>query len=198
MNFTQEDFIGVFDNVLNESQCNNLIQYFEQLQSLNLVYNRQQANDGFRHEKSDKTAFLLETNTLSLTKNNPAIKEFLDNFWQCYKAYAEYFSVLQISEVHGIKNMRLQKTSPGEGYHNWHYESSDSNTAFRLIAWSLYLNDIEEGGETEFLYLRKRLKCKQGTVLIWPAAFTHTHRGNPPLNKEKYLLTGWLEFTGTN
>ena len=39
-----------------------------------------------------------------------------------------------------------------------------------------------------------RVKPKQGTLVIWPAAFTHTHRGNPPLSNDKYIVTGWTEF----
>jgi len=68
--------------------------------------------------------------------------------------------------------------------------------ASRLIAWSLYLNDIDLGGETEFLYLKRRINAKAGRLVIWPAGFTHTHRGNPPLSNDKYILTGWLEFMG--
>jgi hypothetical protein len=58
----------------------------------------------------------------------------------------------------------------------------------------LYLNDVEEGGETEFLYFSKRVKPKQGTLLLFPASFTHTHRGNPPLSGTKYIMNTWLEY----
>jgi len=58
----------------------------------------------------------------------------------------------------------------------------------------IYLNDVEEGGETEFLYYARRIKPTQGTLLIWPAYFTHAHRGNPPLSNTKYIITGWIEF----
>jgi hypothetical protein len=61
----------------------------------------------------------------------------------------------------------------------------------------MYLNDVEHGGETEFLYQKRRVSAKTGRVVIWPAGYTHVHRGNPPLSGEKYLLTGWLEFMGT-
>jgi hypothetical protein len=57
----------------------------------------------------------------------------------------------------------------------------------------MYLNDVDDGGETEFLYQSKRYKPVKGRVLIWPAGFTHVHRGNPPLSGEKYIATSWLE-----
>lgn len=63
-----------------------------------------------------------------------------------------------------------------------------------MLSYILYLNDVEEGGETEFLYYGKRIKPTAGTLLLWPAGFTHVHRGNPPLSGEKYILTGWVEY----
>jgi hypothetical protein len=77
--------------------------------------------------------------------------------------------------------------------HNWHSENSNRHVQNRLLAYTLYLNDVDEGGETEFLYYHKRLKPKAGTLAIWPAGFAHTHRGNPPLSNEKYIITGWVE-----
>ena len=57
----------------------------------------------------------------------------------------------------------------------------------------LYLNSVTEGGETEFLYQKRRIKPQQGRLVIFPAGFTHTHRGNPPLSGDKYILTSWVE-----
>ena len=62
---------------------------------------------------------------------------------------------------------------------------------FTDFASILYLNDNFEGGETEFLYQNRRELPKQGDVLLFPAGFTHTHRGNPPIGGEKYLITSW-------
>ena len=85
---------------------------------------------------------------------------------------------------------KIQKTEPGQGYHAWHYESTPS-APYRKLATMIYLNDGFEGGETEFLYQNRRELPKQGDVLIFPAGYTHTHRGNPPIGGDKYLITSW-------
>ena len=60
------------------------------------------------------------------------------------------------------------------------------------------MNDVEEGGETEFLYQSFRVKPKAGTLILFPSFFTHTHRGNPPLKGVKYLATGWIHLIETD
>jgi hypothetical protein len=104
------------------------------------------------------------------------------------------YEILSRYERHEISSIKIQKTLPGEGYHVWHCESATKNLSDRFIAFGLYLNTVEEGGETEFLHQHKRFAPIRNRLLIWPAQFTHTHRGNPPLKGEKYLLTGWVGF----
>lgn len=190
------NFIGIFNNIISPAECQEFIEYFKTMKSMNLVYNRQELKDGAPHSKSDESAFILEKQSIPIGKKNPMLSGFLDKFWNCYTEYVDQYSILADSEIHGIVSARLQKTLPGQGYHRWHYESSDTQTSTRLIAWTLFLNDVADGGETEFLYLSQRVEPKQGRLIIWPAGFTHTHRGNPPLLGEKYILTGWLEFMG--
>ena len=88
----------------------------------------------------------------------------------------------------------MQKYDQNSGHYNtWHYESTGKETARQLVV-QLYINDIDEAGETEFLYQNKRIAPKRNRMLIWPADWTHTHRGNPPIgDKDKYILTTWLE-----
>lgn len=96
---------------------------------------------------------------------------------------------------HEVWQIKGQITKPGEGYHVWHCEAMDMQSSVRLLSYILYLNDIDEGGETEFLYYKKRIKPKAGTLLVFPAYFTHTHRGNTNLSdKDKVILTGWYTF----
>tara|TARA_B100000965_G_C19251672_1_gene608995 strand:- start:43 stop:630 length:588 start_codon:yes stop_codon:yes gene_type:complete len=89
----------------------------------------------------------------------------------------------------------LQKTEPLEGYHAWHAENTTWDLYDRSLAWMVYLNDVQEGGETEFFYQQKKFKPTKGTTLIWPGGFTHMHRGNPPMST-KYIITGWFQLDG--
>ena len=81
-----------------------------------------------------------------------------------------------------------------EGYHAWHIEHGKGfDNEPRAFVFSIYLNDVEEGGETEFLHFSKRVKPKAGRIVIWPAGFPYVHRGNPPLSGDgKYILTSWM------
>lgn len=190
-----ENFIGIFPEAIPSIECIKLIQYFESLRSMNLVLNRQEMNDSPAHKKNDETAFLLHPSVL-FTSASTQIQEFLKVFWNCYNEYINKYSILNEAAPMGILHIRLQKTSPGGGYHVWHHEDCSMHFSNRVLAWTAYLNTIEDGGETEFLYQHKRIKAEEGKIIIWPAGFTHTHRGNPPLEEDKYILTGWIEFLG--
>ena len=76
----------------------------------------------------------------------------------------------------------------------WHCEVNNISEARRFLLCMLYLNDVDEGGETEFLYQSKRIEPIVGKTLIWPAYFTHLHRGNPPLKGEKYYGSNEIAF----
>ena len=191
----KDEFIEVYNDVLNEEECTNTIAYFEHVKKLNYVFNRQKAEKTPRHLKEDETCFLFEPDILVLSRTQPMLQPILKKFWECYNHYSEKYSIIEKSASHGILSMRLQKTKPGGGYHNWHYETEGGRLqCSRLLTFMIYLNTITAGGETEFIYQNTRVNSVAGRVVIWPAGFTHTHRGNQPIDEEKYAITGWVEF----
>ena len=68
----------------------------------------------------------------------------------------------------------------------------------RVLAWMIYLNDVTDGGETEFPTQGKRFQPRAGDVLIWPAYWTHPHRGIVSESQTKYIVTGWFDFFDPN
>lgn len=98
-------------------------------------------------------------------------------------------------------SINLQKYISNQGgYPYWHCElypkpgDAQSETLHRTLLWTIYLNDAFDEGETQFLYQRRKIAPKTGSMLIAPAAFTHTHRGNMPKNGNKYIATSWVLF----
>lgn len=189
-----EKDIAVFENVLDHEGCQKCIDHYEELTSLNLTVTRIDTRDSPSHIKADKQAFLFEDHILRLSPNKALFQNFLNNFWKCYAEYTDHYSLLNEAESHNVRGIKIQKTLPGEGYHKWHFESDSRENSLRIVAWGLYLNTVEQGGETEWLYQGMRVPAIEGTLAIWPAGFTHVHRGNPPLSGEKYLMTGWIEY----
>ena len=72
----------------------------------------------------------------------------------------------------------------------YHYESGSINSCERILVYMTYLNDCEGG--TRFLYQGLDVIPKKGKTIIWPAGFTHTHKGVIDHNYEKWIATGWI------
>ncbi|MCA9708383.1 MAG: 2OG-Fe(II) oxygenase [Myxococcales bacterium] len=95
--------------------------------------------------------------------------------------------------------LNLQKYARGRGgYHLWHSEihplDAAGETLHRVLLWQIYLNDVDEGGQTEFYYQGRRIEPRRGRMLIAPAGFTHTHKGHVPISGDKYIVASWLLF----
>ena len=74
------------------------------------------------------------------------------------------------------ESMKVQKTPPKGGFHTWHAEHGRGDSA----SWRNLT--IEYG---------MKIQPKKGLLCFFPAAWTHTHRGNPVYSCDKYIATGW-------
>lgn len=106
-----------------------------------------------------------------------------------------------VNQVYRLGTINLQRyTRKAGGYHHFHSEvypamGDPEHTALhRVLLFMYYLNDVREGGETEFLYQQRKLRPKRGQLVFAPAGFTHTHKGHIPASNDKYILTSWVLF----
>ena len=89
-------------------------------------------------------------------------------------------------------HFNMQRYLPGEGFTGWHCERAGLKHANRILVWMVYLNDVNDGGETEFYYQHHFEQPTEGKLLIWPSDWTYLHRGVIAPFESKYVLTGWF------
>lgn len=194
----RDDFIGIF---YCEIDCDQYIDYHKKAELSNCLIKRRNVN--VENNERQRRAQLVQDDMITIDTSSHMI-----NFNRNIKLISDYNLLTQscmdlyVSKWNSVANfdfqqayMNIQRTSKSQGYHVWHYEDGAYGSNRRVFATMLYLNTVDDGGETEFLYQSLRIKPEKGKFLIWPSHWTHTHRGNPPLKEDKYIVTSWIENT---
>ena len=186
------EHILLFQGFFSDLFCDQCIETFNACEERGLAFSRQDHQSGPSPLSiEDKAVPILNIPASSLpnvTEMHDTIQgEIIPEFLKKYPIGEQYQHI-------NLGGAKLQKTEPTQGYHVWHMEHNNQMDSYRSIcAWGLFLNDVDEGGELEFLYQSVRVQPKKGDFILWPAGYTHQHRGNPPLSGTKYIYTGWLD-----
>jgi hypothetical protein len=210
MNIEHKDFVGFYRELFPSGYCQHLINEFNRLEEGGVGSNRQDSEQTHKHVKDDyQIGINLRGHSLMPFKwsemhpdgvehqfEKDACDFFFDGLQRCYEEYSSKYSILRDNGNIRGSTMKMQRTSPGGGYHVWHCEQGPGVNANRVVVYMLYLNTLDkEGGETEFLYQKMRIKPEENLMLVWPASYTHAHRGNPVLGEtHKYIVTGWFYY----
>ena len=106
-----------------------------------------------------------------------------------------------INHIYQPEPINLQKYLKGKGgYPYWHSEhfphptDTSQRSLHRVLLWLIYLNEVEQGGETEFVYQQAKIKPTSGSLILSPCGFTHTHCGQKPISNDKYILASWIGY----
>ena len=185
------DFIGIYDDALSKKECEILINQFEKSDKIH------QGGTASGYKPGIKDCLQLNCNLEEECAISNIIKPKLISYMNKYvKKYRfhENKGALDLIYTWGCYNwFNIQKyDGENDGYKKWHCEQGPSNSSSkRILAWMFYLNDAKSG--TEF-YNRSTIRAKAGRCVIWPAFWTHTHRGVIPNVGLKYIITGWFSY----
>jgi hypothetical protein len=166
------NFILTKDNFFTENECTEIINYFKDK-------TKKPENNYLNYLQSDieQSPYMFSVSTKILS--------YIDEYKQLYPESNE------TSSYWGFTNMRFKHFMPGKNFDSWHSEHS-FYYPYRMLSIMIYLSNHNCG--TEF-YNGDIIKSKAGRLTIFPAYFTHTHRGQVcPENKDRYLLTGYFNF----
>ena len=170
--------------------CNKFINFFDlnidlQVKGISINANK----------KIYDTTIKESTDIVIQSSNNENIigeyREHLQNILNLYLKKYNYAD--KVDPFYIIEDYNLQKYPKGGGYKKWHFENTGPKSMSRKLVFMTYLNDVENGG-TEFYYQNLRVEAKKGLTLIWPAEWTHSHRGVISETNEKMIITGWFNY----
>jgi len=125
--------------------------------------------------------------------DNEPILTYRNLLQECLEKYVEKYEEAnhQLVRYNIVEDFNIQHYKPGEGFFPWHCERTGvKSTIARCFAFMTYLNDVADGG-TEWKYQNLKLPAKKGLTVIWPADWTHTHRGIISQTSNKTIITGW-------
>jgi hypothetical protein len=180
MNTTYTEFIG--QGQISSSLCESLIDLFKSSLYKNPTVAKDHDGDWlevqFNPWDSLMTGYVGE------------LQKVLDDYIAKFP-YCNMFAPFTTTEL-----FKIQHYTPGKGYTEWHTErgSASEPIVTRHLVFMTYLNTVTDQGGTEFLHQNLVINAEQGKTLIWPADWTHTHRGIASPTQEKFIITGWFNY----
>tara|TARA_B100000767_G_C19746115_1_gene528601 strand:- start:515 stop:1141 length:627 start_codon:yes stop_codon:yes gene_type:complete len=189
----QPNFIGSW-NIENNNLCNDIIKYFEE--------NRGLQKQGFTSE--GKNTLIKKRTDITITPKNldelklKCLKNYIIELHKCFQDYNVQWPYLKnvVKEL-DIGAFNIGKYLPGDHFSHIHTERGSLSTLHRVFAWMTYLNNVEDGGATNFSQYNIKIKPEIGKTLIWPAEWTHAHSGEILNSGVKYIITGWMHFSSS-
>ncbi|WP_413678621.1 2OG-Fe(II) oxygenase [Prochlorococcus sp. MIT 0916] len=176
--------------------CDDLISYFElnKPKQGSGVVGSDVVGNGINLEAKDSVDISINPKEI-IEPGNEVFKAYFDQLFECFKNYVDEWSFLEkISKRLEIGSFNLQRYKSGQHFKEIHTERFSLESLHRIFAFMTYLNDVSEGGSTYFNHYDLEIKPRKGLTLIWPAEWTHAHRGDILKKGSKYIITGWINF----
>jgi len=180
-----KDFCAVIDGTMSPELCQQLIDLFE---------NNPDLHQRFDQNKTPNFTQLNFTQNSSI--NIDLHNKVIDHLIAAVKVYRNHVpETVFWKPGFAFEQVRIKKyLNDGNDLFDTHIDAASTDTMKRFFAFFWYLNDVEEGGETEFLNLDLKVTPKAGRLVMFPPFFLYPHKGHPPVSNNKYLLSTYLHF----
>ena len=193
----EKNFISIYDNALTSAECKFIRDYHDSDDYLLSI--RQEGmtlSDTVNKEWKDSHDRYMAMYIDGAYQNNGVNNIIAKSIKEHIEKYKEENPELNLLNKWVIRdNYNLQKYSPGGGYHILHCENYNTgNHRTNILAWMYYLNTVREGGGTYFSNFDLTVNAVEGRLVIWPAYWTHFHKGIVSKTYDKYIATGWFSL----
>ena len=180
-------FIQVFDQALDPRLCERMIESFHALSRF------QRANgEGQRAGLEQSRWTELDLSALSDVGFRSML---LHNMHQHLERYLEPLGLtIPLPATDKISELIIKRYRAGSDDNFQPHFESLGPVSNRYLVFLWYLNDVEQGGETEFVDLDIKVAAKAGRLLIFPPYWMFQHAGRAPVSNDKYILSTYFLF----
>ncbi len=191
----EKNFISIYDNALTPEECKFIKDYHDSDDYLLSI--RQEGKtlgDTVQKQWKDSHDRYMAMYIDGAYQNNGINNIIAKSIKEHIEKYKKENPELNLLDKWVIRdNYNLQKYSPGGGYHVLHCENYNTGKhRTNILAWMYYLNTVREGGGTYFSNFDLTVNAVEGRLVIWPAYWTHFHKGIVSKTYDKYIATGWF------
>ena len=169
------DYIEVYDDVISKETCDHLIS----------LYDKREAE----HKKTICYDFH-EVNMMQSKAFKGVSQQFVGLMRGIYERYSSQYEFFPKTKY--FEEPRIKRYEPNEGVFNWHTDNTTTESSKRILVMFFYLNDVEEGGETQFKDMS--VKPKAGSVVCFPPTWQYPHKGCTPISGPKYVISSYVQI----
>jgi len=185
--FTRDNVLmgWIFEDTITKEECDSLIEY---VTSRNLLEKSTVLGEKIEGYRTSSSCFLIYNEHPVANK----ISSFISN--------------IVFEPMEKFESMQVVHYNSGECYkehHDYFYDTKEEKAEIEQSGqrtWTgfIYLNDVSEGGCTEFVNIAKTICPKAGRMIIWKNMDDNKtiedskHRALPPINCEKWGCNVWV------
>lgn len=205
-----DPFIKIFNSKFSTEFCDKVIDLFEKEEFKKLgLFGKGVHDDTIKDTIDFKIPSInatIDKNTVSLYQNewyeidnhvhdtlSPSISEYVTEINNTLDGSKPGLCYIVESDYNDTGH-QIQKYTKNKGhYKSYHNDFSilPGTNYYRILTYIIYLNTIDEGGETSF-FGKNNIKPVAGNMIIFPASWMYPHCGNMPISDNKYIITGWI------
>ena len=194
-------FIQEFHSVISTAVCSQLVKKFDYYESNNegqlRVLDKFTTDGGGAQDTRTKEAKVIyvDTNILSRVDSNflELIKQCVEGMYRCAPLYVKRLGQVVMAPIQ-IRQIDFLKYEQGEGFYGSHIDCGMKSIEHRVLSFILYLNDVQVGGETEFVLQDALVKPEAGKLVIFPSNFCFVHQSNRTVSNAKYIIASFSSF----
>lgn len=188
--------IAYKDNAFQPRFCNMLIDYMHDKENRNLFEKGRTADPDAEGWKFSVDVGIGHNNPRATDQQKAMLKMFgehiFENLGMHLETYTSLYEHFSLWENRFDSGYRYQFYKENYGQYKVHVDGAvfdQPGYCERVLAGIVYLNTVEEGGETDFPIHSLKIKAVQGRLALFPSNFNYPHAGLMPNVGHKHIIS---------